>query len=169
MARTGNLCDCCLLRRLSPTDRARRPSKNGYQWCLAKSFRGGWHGLNDTYSSFPSRRKDQMPCDHGADAIEGPAPGDVERFAVLAAESAVGHLIGRHWQEREQLAGHRVDDVDATLHVRGRLERRVGLVQSGGHVQPALIVLLQSVGTTPGAPVVDEFLGVQFDRAVVLP
>src|SRR5262245_32656376 len=39
----------------------------------------------------------------GADAVERAPAGDVERSQVVAAESAVGHLVARHGQKGEEL------------------------------------------------------------------
>ena len=103
------------------------------------------------------RRPDDAARRRRADAVERAAAGDVQRFQVVAAEGAVGHLVLRHRQERQQLA-LRAEDVDAALDVLGRLERRVRLVQPRRDVQPALAVLLDAVRPAALAPVVQQLL-----------
>src|SRR5947209_5349047 len=52
------------------------------------------------------------------DAEESAAPGDVQGAQIVAAEGAVGDLVARHRQKREQLA-FRTQNVDAPFFVRG--------------------------------------------------
>ena len=59
--------------------------------------------VNETIR-LPLRRREHDPTRRRrADAVERAAAGDVQRLAVLAAEGAVGHLVRRHRQERQQL------------------------------------------------------------------
>src|SRR5437764_11995659 len=102
----------------------------------------------------PARRE-------GLDAVKHAAAGDVERFPVLTAKSAIGHFVRRHRQEVEQLATLLVDDVDATLLVLGRLERRVRLVEPGRAVPPALAILLEPIRPAAPAPVIENLAALE--------
>src|SRR5262249_13887806 len=102
-----------------------------------------------------------------ADAVERAAAGNVECLEVLTTEGTVRYLVRRHRQECQQLALGR-EDVYAALLVRRRLKGRVWLVQSGGDIEPTLLVLLQPVRSPARVPVVQQLAGGQVHGAVFL-
>src|ERR1051326_3315158 len=98
-------------------------------------------------------------------APEGSAGRDVKRLPVQPAEGAVGHLIDRYRDEVEELARWR-EDVDAALELRGGFVRRVRLIESRRHVEPALAVSLHAVRTAAITPVEYHFAAVGIDGAI---